>query len=214
MLSSLVVRSHPEEVVIMQIAEIASSQLNEIVEIQGRIVSVWDLTKGRKYVLKDGSGQIPVILWGDVLETIEDSDNLRVGAELSLRGRVSEYRGELRVVPAEGTDVQIPSTIDDRSRQSTPLAALSGVGAGAFAWVAGKITSMETFSKGVKLHMVDASGEAVLLLWQNIYDGIPVQEGLAVGAVVGAFGQVNHFRDDWEIVPRSSQEIVVLEKAG
>jgi len=195
----------------MKISEITASQMNEVVEIEGQIVGVWDLTKGRKYTVRDDSGEIPVILWDSVLEAILGRDTLRAGARVALQGRVSEYKGDLRVVPAEGSDVQITATVDDKTRPATMLADLPQVGAGQSVWVTGAITSLQAFSKGVKLRITDGSGEAVILLWENIYNALPIQDQLELDRRIGVFGEVSHFRDEWEIVPRSTTEVVVLE---
>jgi DNA/RNA endonuclease YhcR with UshA esterase domain len=197
----------------MKIAEVTSAQLNEVVEISGQIVSVYDLTKGRKYVVQDDSGQMPVLLWSNVLEELPQTAQLRVGAQIAVRGRVSEYKEELRVVPARGADVRLMAPADAGARQATPIANLPNVGAGKSVWVTGVITSMETFSKGVKLHIDDGTGKATVLLWQNIYEGLEAQADLGLEAQIGVFGEVNHYRDEWEIVPRSKTEVVVLQKA-
>lgn len=200
----------------MKIGEITASQLNEMVEIQGSIVSVWDLTKGRKCTVEDESGRIPLILWDNVLSGIAQPEQIRMGANVFVRGRVSEYKGELRIVPTEAADVRILSPADDAARAYTPLADVPALGAGRSTWVQGTITEMEAFSKGVKLHIADGSGKAVVLLWQNLYDALPahVQDDLNIHARVGVFGEISRYRDDWEIVPRSKTEVVILEKAG
>jgi len=197
----------------MKIAEITPALLNETVEIGGRIVSVWDLPKGRKYLVQDESGKLPIILWANVLEEIASQEQVRVGAQIAARGRVNEYKGELRVVPGRGTDLKVTAPADDQTRPSTPLSELASHGAGHSVWITGAITGMEVFSKGVKLRVTDGSGEAVVLLWQNVYDALSNKGDLAIDARVGIFGEINHFRDEWEIVPRSRTEIVVLEKA-
>ena len=197
----------------MKIAEITSAQLNETGEIQGHIVSVRDLPKGRKLVVKDGSGHIPVILWDNVIEALSQVDQFRSGSQVSVRGRISEYKGELRLVPAKAADLQLVAPADASTRKRTPLGSLASVGTGNSAWVIGVIIGMEAFSKGVKLRIRDDSGEGVILLWQNVYDSLPRQESFAIDAEVGAYGEVNHFRDEWEIVPGSKTEVTLIEKA-
>lgn len=195
----------------MNISEIDRSQLGETVEIGGQIAGVWDLTKGRKYQLRDETGQIPIILWDSVLEDLSGRDRLRSGCEVALSGRVNEYKGELRVMPAQAGDVQITRLADDVTLPATQLAALPQVGAGESVWAQGEITALRTFSKGVKLQISDGSGEASILLWENIYNALPIQAELQVGRRVGAFGELSHFRDEWEIVPRSLVEVVILD---
>jgi len=197
----------------MKIAEITVKQLDESVEISGRIVSIRDLTKGCKFVIQDETGKIPLILWANVLEEIAERDQLRAGAEIAARGRVSEYKGELRVVPGRGSDIKLLTPADDQTRPSTPLAQLASVGVGRSVWVTGVITSLELFSKGAKVHITDGTGTAIILLWQNVYDALPDKDSLTLDTRIGVFGEVNRYRDDWEIVPRSKMELIILEKA-
>jgi len=197
----------------MKISEITPAQLDNVVEISGRIVSVRDLSKGCKYTVQDESGKAPVILWSNVLEETAGREQLRAGATVSVRGRVSDYKGELRVVPGRGADVKLTAPADDQTRVATPIAQLPHVGAGRSVWVVGVIASMELFSKGAKLRISDGSGEATVLLWQNVYDAMPDKDDLTLDTRVGVFGEINHFRNEWEIVPPSRTEIVILERA-
>jgi hypothetical protein len=197
----------------MKVTEVTPTQLDATVEIAGRIVSVRDFSKGCKYVVQDDSGKIPVILWADVLAETVGRECLRAGAGVSVRGRVSDYKGELRIVPGHGADVKLLAPVEDQTRASTLLGDLPRVGAGQSVWVIGVITSMELFSKGVKLHISDGSGEAIVLLWQNVYDVLPDKASLTLDARIGVFGEVNHYRSEWEIAPPSWTEVSVLEEA-
>jgi RecJ-like exonuclease len=148
----------------MKISDIDASHLGEIVEIAGEIVGVWDLTRGRKYQVRDDSGAAPVIVWDSVLAAIPSVNRLRAGARLTLSGRVSEYKSELRVAPTDGSDIQLKQEVDDRRRVATRLADLPDVGAGCSVWVTGAITARQAFSKGFKLRITDGSGDATVLL--------------------------------------------------
>lgn len=197
----------------MKINEITAAQLDSSVEITGRIISVRDLSKGCKYIVEDDSGKMPVIVWANVLEETAGREQLRAGATVTMRGRVSEYKGELRIAPGKASDVKLVAPADDRTRTATPIGKLPHVGAGRSVWVVGVISSMELFSKGAKLRIHDDSGEATVLLWQNVYDAMPDRDDLTLDARVGVFGEVNHFRNEWEIVPPSRTEIIIMEKA-
>ena len=82
-----------------------NAQMAERVTIEAGIVSIEPFSEGIKALLDDGSAQITLLLWQDVLDAIPDREHLRVGAVVRVAGNVQEYRGELEIVPGMGTDV-------------------------------------------------------------------------------------------------------------
>jgi DNA/RNA endonuclease YhcR with UshA esterase domain len=70
-------------------------------------------------------------------------------------------------------------------------------------WVTlrGTLENLEPFSAGVKALLSDDSGVIVLLLWQEVYDVLPVADKLGPGARVEVTGKIDWYRGDLEIVP-------------
>jgi hypothetical protein len=75
--------------------------------IEGTIVEVEPFSKGTKYTLDDGSGRVTLLLWQNVYESIPGREGLVLGAGVRARGVVSEYGGELEIVPQLGVEVVI-----------------------------------------------------------------------------------------------------------
>jgi DNA/RNA endonuclease YhcR with UshA esterase domain len=59
-------------------------------------------------VLADGTGEIALILWADVLGDLDGHVDLRPGEWLDVQGVVANYRGQLEVIPELGSDVRAP----------------------------------------------------------------------------------------------------------
>lgn len=195
----------------MQIGQITLAHLDQEVEIAGVITGIWDLSKGRKYHVYDQTGILPVIVWDNLLEQHPEIHRLLTGAIARFHGRIKEYKGELRLIPAGAEDIQVVQPADPYARSPVPLARLPEVGAGSMAWVIGRITSMKAFSKGIKLHIADDSGAGVVLIWNNLLQASALQDQLEIDLRLGVYGEVRQFHDEWEIVPLTSVEIIPLE---
>jgi DNA/RNA endonuclease YhcR with UshA esterase domain len=98
----LVAAPAPEETVV---AELALADVGRMVQLQGILSQEESFSKGIRYTLDDGTGQILLVLWSNVVE--EASAELRVGTEVSVLGEITEYRGDLEIVPRCGADIQV-----------------------------------------------------------------------------------------------------------
>lgn len=195
----------------MQIGQITLAHLDQEVEIAGVITGIWDLSKGRKYHVYDQTGILPVIVWDNLLEQLPETSRMLTGAVARFRGRVKEYKGELRLMPAQPEDIRLVQPADPSTRSPVPLSRLPQVGAGNMAWVVGRITSMKALSKGIKLHIADDSGAGVVLIWSSLLQASALQDQLEIDLHLGVYGEVRQFHDEWEIVPLTSVEIIPLE---
>ncbi|MGQ9518040.1 MAG: hypothetical protein ACUVWB_13775 [Anaerolineae bacterium] len=195
----------------MQIGQITLAHLDQEVEIAGVVTGIWDLSKGRKYHVYDQTGILPVIIWDNLLEQHPEIPRMLTGAVARFRGRVKEYKGELRLMPAQPEDIRLVQPADPSTRSPVPLSRLPEVGTGNMAWVVGRITSMKAFSKGIKLHIADDSGAGVVLIWSSLLQASALQDQLEINLRLGVYGEVRQFHDEWEIVPLTSVELIPLE---
>jgi DNA/RNA endonuclease YhcR with UshA esterase domain len=69
--------------------------------------------------------------------------------------------------------------------------------------LSGTLGEMETFSKGVKFPLDDGTGTIVLLLWQEVYDGILDAGLLVAGARIEVVGRIDEYQGELEIVPEA-----------
>lgn len=195
---------------VIPINQIAADQADQTVAVQGTLMDVRSLAgKGYKFVLTDGTAQIALVVWRNVYEALAEPDKLGVGAQIQARGKVGRYGDELQIVPQRGEDVVIVK--EPPTAQVTPLGGVSAELAGQWRTVQGEIAEVWAFSRGMKARLRDATGEAVLLLWQNIYANLPEPEAISVGTKLRATGQINVFGEELQIVPRTRHDVVVLD---
>ncbi|RLI93129.1 MAG: hypothetical protein DRO92_04675, partial [Candidatus Altiarchaeales archaeon] len=76
-------------------------------KIKGDVTDYYDFSKGRKLTVEDATGSIEVVLWNNVLEEIPEAEYLLTGAEIAVTGKVSEYRGELQIIPKYSDQIEI-----------------------------------------------------------------------------------------------------------
>jgi DNA/RNA endonuclease YhcR with UshA esterase domain len=88
--------------------EIGDLAGGDLVTIEGLVTRAEAFSGGMRVYVDDGSGEVMVLLWQNVLERVADGAGVRsVGARLRVVGRVEEYQGTLEVVPALPFDVEV-----------------------------------------------------------------------------------------------------------
>lgn len=173
--------------------------------VSGAVTRVDRFSSGVKLTLDDGTGSITVLLWQDVydalLEGPGDAPWPAVGAQVRAQGCLRGYRGELELVPDLPTDVEVLAA--PAGRRSVAIGSLTADDVGRWVTLRGTLGNLEPFSAGVKALLSDGSGVIVLLLWQEVYDDLPVPEKLGPGVEVEVTGEIDRYRGDLEIVPEA-----------
>ncbi len=90
---------------VTRIGDVKTSDKGKWVTVEGTITTVSPFSQGIKYVLDDGSGRITLLLWQNVLDTIQGRERLAAGTLVWVTGKVDEYRGELEIAPGTSGDV-------------------------------------------------------------------------------------------------------------
>ncbi len=193
-----------------QIGALTSADVGRWVQVQGQVVESDPFSSGVKFTLDDGSGRVVVLLWDSVYAQVPYSATLDVGAQVKVQGAVSEYRGELEIVPEIHQDVAI--LVAAPPPEEATVADLAPADVGRMVTLHGVLGPAAPFSKGVRYTLSDGSGEITLLLWSNVLEEAP--PGLGAGAEVRVQGQVAEYKGALEIVPRRGADIVVLGQGG
>jgi DNA/RNA endonuclease YhcR with UshA esterase domain len=190
-----------------QIGELTAGDVGQLIVVQGSVIGEQTFSAGVKLALDDGSGAVIILLWQDVYAALPDPAALGVGAEIRVQGEVSEYEGELEVIPGLPGDVQIlaPASLP----VVVTIGELTTADVGRVVTLRGTLGEPEIFSKGVRFQLDDGSGAIVLLLWQNVYDGIPDADQLVAGVQVEVTGKIEEYRGELEIVPEADGVRVV-----
>jgi DNA/RNA endonuclease YhcR with UshA esterase domain len=183
------------------VGDLASEDVGQPVVVRGNVLEVNPFSAGVKFTLDDGSGSVILLLWQDVYDALPDPAALGVGAELQVQGQVSEYDGELEVIPELAEDVRI--LVAAPPAPEVTIGTLTIDDAGRVVTLRGTIGERETFSSGVRFLLDDGTGTIILLLWQNVYEETPDAEWLAADVQVEVTGQVEEYRGELEIVPEA-----------
>jgi DNA/RNA endonuclease YhcR with UshA esterase domain len=88
-----------------------------------------------------------------------------------------------------------------------PMGQLTPADKGRLVSVRGKIVEVIKFSSGMKYRLDDGTGQVILLLWQEVFDRVPNRDRLVNGAQVSATGEVDVYRGDIEVIPRSGADV-------
>jgi DNA/RNA endonuclease YhcR with UshA esterase domain len=88
-----------------------------------------------------------------------------------------------------------------------PMSQLAPTDKGRLVSVRGRIIEVIKFSSGMKYRLDDGTGKVILLLWQEVLDKVPERDRLVNGAQVSATGEVDVYRGDIEVIPRSAADL-------
>jgi len=94
-------------VALLPIGQITSADKGKVVAVRGRIAAVIPFSSGIKYRLDDGTGQIILLLWQEVLDKAPNLAKLTKGQEVSVTGTVDVFGGDIEVIPKSAGDVQV-----------------------------------------------------------------------------------------------------------
>ncbi|MEE8389301.1 MAG: OB-fold nucleic acid binding domain-containing protein [Anaerolineae bacterium] len=204
--ADIVSLSQPVSIAIeKQIGELTTAEVGQLAIARGAVTRIDSFFSGVKFTLDDGSGALVVLLWQSVYETLPDPAALDVGAEVQVQGEISQYRGELELIPELAEDVQVLAAAPPPAE--TTVGTLTFSDAGRVVTLRGTLGPPDPFSAGVKFILDDGTGQITLLLWSNVHEGAP--EGLGAGAQVIVTGEVAEYRGELELVPRNATEIQV-----
>ncbi len=74
---------------ITPMSQITSGDKGRLVSVRGKIVAVMHFSAGMKYRLHDGTGQVILLLWQEVLEEAPDLTRLTKDIQVSVTGTVA-----------------------------------------------------------------------------------------------------------------------------
>lgn len=190
-----------------QIGELTAADAGQLAVVRGAVTEVNPFSSGVKFTLDDGTGAIIMLLWQSVYDALPDPAALDVGAEVQVQGEVSQYRGQLEVIPELAEDVQVVE-VEIKVKvevevETRAIGDVTSADVGATLLLAGTLGEPEAFSAGIKFPLQDDTGTIVLLLWQNVYEAIPDTGQLVTGVRVEVVGQIDEYRGELEIIPEA-----------
>jgi DNA/RNA endonuclease YhcR with UshA esterase domain len=211
--SDLLVLDEPLAIAPSQrIGELSTADVGRLIAVEGTILRVSTFSAGVKCLLDDGSGTATLLLWQDLYDALPGREALVRGATVRSVGQVAEYGGELEIVPELPADLALlaaaePAVIRRQVGQVT------AEDVGRTVALEGELTSLETFSAGVRGRLDDGTGTITLLLWQEMYNALEEPAALAIGARLSVLGEVDEYRGELEIVPQAASDLSVAAPA-
>lgn len=189
------------------IVELSEAETGRWVAVRGTVIQVDPFSQGVKLTLDDDTGAITLLLWQDVYDKLPDPSALGIGVEVQAQGELTEYRGDLELVPELAEDLQVLAVA--MASAHTAIGEVTSTDVGQTLTLMGVLGEPESFSKGIKFPLSDDTGTIVLLLWQDVYDALPDADRLAPGARVEVTGRIDEYRGDLEIIPEADGVSVV-----
>jgi len=212
------------------VSEVTRDKLDSMVEISGTVERFSASRSERapnSFYLKDASGSIRVCIWPDVFEQVASKDALKNGAQVTVSGRVNEFRGNIEVHVRNATDVKIGGATPV-APAATPAATPAAVAASASAPAtaaapaagitpAGSVTSamvdkVITIRGTVKstrkpwnerapyiIKVADSSGAIDVVFWSDLADKLSEGQKVKEGDAVEVTGRVNDFRGTMQL---------------
>jgi len=185
------------------------------VTVEGTVVEAASFSKGFRFTLDDGTGQIVLLMWHDVYDDCWDAQEINLGAEVQATGEVGQYEGTLQIEPRFGGDVKAI----EGATASAPMRAigsLSGDDEGSRVMIEGEVLRVESLSSAVKVFVggngSENQGEIVVFIWRSVLDRIKDNTGLGTeGSRVRVVGVVETYKGNLELVPTLPNNVTVLE---
>jgi exonuclease VII large subunit len=186
------------------IASLSSADKDALVVLTGAITRANPFSKGMRYTLDDTTGKITLLIWSDVLEQMAIRDELKVGAQVRVTGKMDVFNDTLEIIPANAGDVELLAAAQVPQIETRAIGTIAASDVDQIVQVRGTITDLADFSKGKYVTLQDDSGKIQITVFSDVL--APVQDKLALGATASARGKVNLFRGKLEIV---ADELVV-----
>lgn len=198
----------PVPVIITPIGQLPE-HMGQEVTVEGRVVSTASFSKGFKFTLDDGTGQVVLLMWHNVYDDCWDARKINIGARVRATGTVGTYEGQLQVVPEWGRQVKAMQAAAPLA-PARQIASLTAADEGQRVMIEGTVARIEKGESNVRLFVNDGSGEMLVLLWPNIYERVPNRERLDTpGTPVQVVGVVQIYKGTLEVVPALPYDVVV-----
>jgi DNA/RNA endonuclease YhcR with UshA esterase domain len=104
-----------------RIGELSTGDIGSLDAVEGTISRISAFSAGVKCLLDDGSGTATLLLWQDLYDALPERDALARGATVRAVGQVSEYQGELEIIPELPSDVSIVAMSGATPATPTPV---------------------------------------------------------------------------------------------
>ena len=89
----------------ISISEVYGVGVGQRIAVRATVVDVQPFSTGIKYSIEDASAQVTLLLWQSVIDTMVCPNQLVIGTEIVVSGKVAEYQGVREIVPGIGHEI-------------------------------------------------------------------------------------------------------------
>ena len=203
------------EIPLTPVGAVTAAMAEKTVKVSGRVTQVKAPEAGSKapyeVTLQEGDKQVAVVYWDTVARHLDDSSKPVVGALMTAKGQVNEYKGRLQIKVGNSADLTLvdvtpASKPQVESAREVAINTITTAMAGKMCTVQGTLGEPRSIKGGVIYPMTDGSGSIKLLLWDKSVSG-PGRDALAAGCKVVVTGEVVDYKGDLELVPESIEAV-------
>jgi DNA/RNA endonuclease YhcR with UshA esterase domain len=189
-----------------ELGQITAGDVGQTAQVVGSIVQVQFFSKGVQYVLDDGSGQITLLLWQNVLEEVAFRHDLAPGSLVRIIGEIDEYEGKLEIVPGSSKDIHLMSRGERLPIEERMVNTISAADEGRIFVVTGRVIRLEN-DGWLRLWIEDGTGELLVFVPQRVVDYMPA--GIGPGIRLWVTGEVDIYQAQLELIPLAGADIEV-----
>jgi DNA/RNA endonuclease YhcR with UshA esterase domain len=107
------------EVPQVAIGQIQAEDAGQTVQVAGQVIDATPFSRGLKLVLEDGTGEVILLLWQEVLDALDAGKAPAPGDLVTVEGEIAAYQDELEIVPRSADALQV-SRADPTSSPTAP----------------------------------------------------------------------------------------------
>jgi DNA/RNA endonuclease YhcR with UshA esterase domain len=192
---------------IRKIGTISSSDVGSTLTIvQAGIADLDYFSAGIKYTLTDGTGQITLLIWQNVLEEVDSRYILFPGSQVRITGQIDQYLDDLEIMPHYGSDLAILDPGQRLPVEERSIANISPADEGRIFVIEGRVTRIES-NRWLWVWINDDTGELLVFVPERVVQYLPA--GLGQGVRLKVTGEVDIYRGQLEIIPLTGSDIEV-----
>lgn len=202
------------EAVEREIGSITAADELARVRVRGQVRAVDTPYDGLTIVtLRDPSGEVEMAIDRDLEPLTGAFLPLSPGDSVEVVATVSLYRETAQLVPVSPQDVALlPERVLIAHR--VDIGQLREQDQGQWVALEGTIRQSSPLGGGVKLILVDESGEISVVIWEDVRQALPDPTALAPGARIEVTGEVTLYDGRLEIMPDQPADVTLLAPAS
>ena len=222
------VSAQPQAPGVLSPSQIDRSHIDQRVVVQGQVKEFkpsWNDTAPYSITLQDASGTLRIVYWSDVAKILGPSWAPRTGQTLRIRGKVSDYRGNLQLKVNEAGDiVDVAASQASAPAMATPV--LSQISPGESPFVSlgsltkeyigrtvrikGKVVDATPSKQSIdpfRVAIMDDTGVFLAVYWSSVDEKLTSDQKPVVGKDFEFEGQVIEHKGEIQLLVIDPQKI-------